>query len=138
MAPDGVLLAVDPFSPGRPGFRIRRLIARREVAKVRTGVLVWVRLSGNHARRAHREAGHVRIDFIFIDGDHSYEAFRDDWDRLEPARGSKWVVARLESRSTPDRIGKAGSALFTQKVILKDGNFGLVEQVDSLTIVHRP
>ena len=84
MSADGVLLAIDPFHPGRLGFSIQRIIARRSVARHRRGRVVWLRTTGANAASepAARELGGV--DFIFIDGDHSYDALRGDWEAWSP------------------------------------------------------
>src|ERR1700722_20557890 len=42
MAPDGVLICVDPYPVGRFGFSPQRLIALKEVSKVRNGTVRWV------------------------------------------------------------------------------------------------
>lgn len=138
MDPNGTVLAVDPFVPGRLGFSIQQLVARREVAKVANGKVQWVRLSGAEAGRAHRTTGREPIDFLFIDGDHAYEAVRSDWEAWRPLVASGGIVALHDSRSTPERaIDNAGSAVFTNAVVLRDPEFRLVEQVDSLTVVSR-
>src|SRR5678815_3230419 len=68
MDPAGVLYAVDPFEPGRLGFSLQRVIARREIRRVRGGKVNWVRLSG--ARAADQVLRDGPVDLIFIDGDH--------------------------------------------------------------------
>lgn len=138
MAPSGTLLAVDPFAPGRLGFSIQRFIARREVGSVPNGTVEWVRLSGEQAGLNYRAAGREAVDFIFIDGDHTYRAVRGDWEAWYPVVASGGIVALHDSRSTPVRkIDEAGSVIFTETVILKQPGFRLVEQVDSLTVMRR-
>src|SRR5262245_2561951 len=51
MRSDGVLFAVDPYPPGRLGFNYQQLIARREVAKISGGRIVWLRERGVDAAR---------------------------------------------------------------------------------------
>src|SRR6516225_11025933 len=46
MAPDGVLLAVDPFAAGRLGFSYDRVIARGEARRVPNGQVRWLRMTG--------------------------------------------------------------------------------------------
>ena len=78
MDPEGVLYAVDPFQPGRLGFSMQRVIAVREVGRIGGGKVHWVRLPGALAAEQILREGPV--DFIFIDGDHSYEGLRSDWE----------------------------------------------------------
>ena len=138
MDPAGRLLAVDPFRPGRLGFSIQRLIARREVARSDNGTVEWVRLPGDKAGHEYRQTGGEPIDFVFIDGDHSYEAVQGDWEAWTPLLTSGGIVALHDSRATPDReIASAGSALFTRAIVLKHRDFVLMEEVDSLTILRR-
>lgn len=138
MASDGILFAVDPYYPGRLGFSVQRHIARREVEKVRNGTVEWVRLTGAEAGRARQAAGREVVEFIFIDGDHTYEAVRADWDAWSSLVAPGGIVALHDSRSTSDReIENAGSVIFTSTVIPRDRRFTLIEAVDSLTVLQR-
>jgi predicted O-methyltransferase YrrM len=138
MASDGILVAVDPYYAGRLGFSVQRHIARREVEKVRNGTVEWVRLTGPEAGRAYRSAGRELVEFIFIDGDHTYEAVRADWEAWSSLVAPGGIVALHDSRSTSDRnIDNAGSVLFTASVILRDQRFTMVEAIDSLTVLQR-
>ena len=102
MAPDGVLFAVDPYPAGRLGFSAQRHIAVREVARVQNGTVHWLRTTGADAGCAFATAGEEPVDFVFIDGDHSYEGLNGDWLAWAPlvARGA--LVALHDSRSTPE------------------------------------
>jgi predicted O-methyltransferase YrrM len=138
MAFEGTLFAIDPFPVGRMGFSAQRHIARRELGKVMNGTVVWVRLTGAEAARAHRAASREPVDFVFIDGDHTYEGLRTDWEAWSPLVASTGIVALHDSRSTPARnIDEAGSVIFTREVILRDPRFAHVEAVDSLTVLCR-
>jgi predicted O-methyltransferase YrrM len=138
MAPDGVLLAVDPFAPGRLGFSYDRLIARGEARKVKNGQVRWLRMTGMEAAHdpAVDELG--GIDFIFIDGDHSYDGLRADWEAWSPRVIPGGIVALHDSRSYDGRdIESAGSVQFTRDVIARDPRFSVVDTVDSLTVLKR-
>jgi predicted O-methyltransferase YrrM len=138
MAAEGVLFAVDPFPAGRLGFSAQRLIARHETGRIKRGKLEWVRLTGTAAARhpAITEGGGV--DFIFIDGDHSYDGLRADWEVCNPLLCDGGIVALHDSRSSSTRqIDDAGSVVFTKMVILKDPRFELLEVADTLTVLKR-
>ena len=138
MASDGILFAVDPYRLGRLGFSAHRYIARREVERVRNGTVEWVQLTGPEAGRAHRAAGREPVEFIFIDGDHTYEAVRADWEAWSSLVAPRGIVAVHDSRSTSDRnIDSAGSVIFTASVVLRDQRFAQVDVVDSLTVLRR-
>lgn len=136
MAPDGVLLAVDPFPRrffGIRGFGWARRIAHREVARSGNGRVVWLECRGEEAPSLPAAQPFLPVDFIFIDGDHSYEGLQGDWrawkDRVAPGG----IVALHDSRQ---RDG-CGSERFTQDVILADPDFVRVDEIDSLTVLRR-
>lgn len=138
MAPDGVLYAVDPFPPGRLGVSFQRWIARREVARVRNGRVCWLRLTGEAAARAYAALGVGPVEFLFIDGDHSYEGIRADWEGWRDLVARGGAVALHDSRPTPLRpLDGAGSVIFTEQVVRCDPWFSLVDEVDSLTVFRR-
>lgn len=133
MAPDACLTAVDPFPKGRLGFSAAERIAHQEVATVDNGRVRWMRATGAAAA-----AGHDGVDFIFIDGDHSEEGLLADWTAWKGLVAPGGIVAIHDSRSTPDRqIDDAGSVKVTNRVIVRDPDFEVVEVVDSLTVVRR-
>lgn len=138
MAPDGVLLAIDPFPPGRFRFSSQRVIARRTVRGVPRGRVVWLRLTGARAAAAPEARSLGGIEFLFIDGDHTYDGLRGDWEAWSPLIVPGGCVALHDSRSTPERpIDDAGSVIYTAEVIRRDPRFELAEVVDSLTVVRR-
>lgn len=129
----GVLTAVDPFPMGRLGFSAQHVIAHREVAAVPNGTVVWVRSTGAEAARRHS-----RVDFVFIDGDHSEQGLLDDWRAWSPLVETGGIVALHDSRSSADRsIDDAGSVKVTNEVIVPDPRFVVVETVDTLTVLRR-
>jgi predicted O-methyltransferase YrrM len=134
MAEDGVLWAVDPFPAGRLGFSIPERIARAEVARSSRGAVLWMRCASAEAARRRENP----VDFIFIDGDHSYEALRTDWESWSPKLEPGGMVLLHDSRATPRRpIETAGSVRFTREVILADPRFETVETVETLTVLRR-
>jgi hypothetical protein len=138
MAPEGVLFAVDPFPRGRLGFSTQRVIARREVSSIRNGRVEWIRSTGKEAAARHLAEGRPSVDFVFVDGDHTYEAIRDDWNGWSGLVSSGGIMAFHDSRSSVDReIEGAGSAIFTREVILLDERFALVDSADTLTVIRR-
>jgi predicted O-methyltransferase YrrM len=138
MAPDGVLFAVDPYPVGRLRFSAQRYIAHREVARVKNGTVRWIRATGAESGQAHAALKDSPVDFVFIDGDHSYDGLMGDWEAWSGLVSPGGIVALHDSRSTPERdIEDAGSVRYTKDVILKDARFAVIEAVDSLTILRR-
>ncbi|HKQ99113.1 MAG TPA: class I SAM-dependent methyltransferase, partial [Pyrinomonadaceae bacterium] len=138
MSPEGVLLGIDPYPPGRLGFSAQWYIARTEVSKISNGSMQWVRLTGIEAAQRYAADAGEPVDFIFIDGDHSYDGLRGDWEAWSGLVAPGGIVALHDSCSSATRqIDDAGSAVYTRNVILKDGRFEKVEAVDTLIIMRR-
>src|ERR1700761_4581673 len=139
MSPDGVLWAVDPYFRSRIGLSWAQMIAHNTVGKIQGGNVQWIRMTGEDAARARLASPNPQsVDFIFIDGNHSYEGLKVDWDGWSPQIAEGGIVALHDSRTSPLRnIDQAGSVIFTNEVILHDPNFEVVETVDSLTVLQR-
>lgn len=138
MAPEGVLYAVDPYPIGRLGFSAQQVIAHREVAGIRRGDVRWLRMTGVEAARAYTAMNEGPVDFIFIDGDHSYKGLRDDWRSWSPLVREGGIIALHDScSSTTHQIDDAGSVRFTREVIHHDPRFEIAEVVDTLTVLRR-
>lgn len=138
MAPDAVLFAIDPYQVGRLGVSFPKSIARREVAQVRRGRVHWLHMTGADAAR-HLAENHLGpVDFVFIDGDHTYNGLRADWQGWAPLVAPGGVVALHDSRSSGTRsIDDAGSARYTREVIQYDSHFELMEYVDTLSVFRK-
>jgi predicted O-methyltransferase YrrM len=138
MAPSGTLVAIDPYPAGRLGFSSQRVIARKETSKISTGSVCWVRKTGAQAASHFGSAGSEQFDFVFIDGDHSYEGLREDWLGWSGLVAPSGIVCLHDSRPTTARpIANAGSVRFTREVILQDPRFEVIDEVDSLTVLRR-
>ena len=78
------------------------------------------------------------LDFLFIDGDHSWDGIRADWEGWAALVEPGGVVCLHDSRATPERpIADAGSVRYTEDVIARDPRFEVVEQVATLTVLVR-
>jgi predicted O-methyltransferase YrrM len=138
MAADALLIAVDPYPAGRLGFSVQQHIARSEVGRVRNGTVKWFRCTGVEAAKRYAADHEDPVDFVFIDGDHTYDGLRGDWQAWSPLLATGGLVALHDSVPTPERaIHEAGSVRFTQEVIRRDARFKLLEVVDSLTVMER-
>ena len=136
MSPEGVMLAVDPFRRcllGIRGFGWARRIAHREVEKTSNGRVVWIERLGREAPSLAEVQPFLPVDFLFIDGDHSYEGLRADWQAWKNHVAAGGIVALHDSRG---RNG-CGSERFTRDVILEDAGFEPVDAIDSLTVLRR-
>jgi hypothetical protein len=78
------------------------------------------------------------FDFIFMDGDHSWEGISRDWTEWSPRVSHQgWMVVRDTCRTDPVESAHLDSYRFYEEIICKDPGFELVEQVDSLTVLRR-
>ena len=97
-----------------------------------------MRTKSVEAAREYAGSGRPLVDFVFIDGDHSYEGLRDDWENWRSLTAPGGIIALHDSRLSAERcIGAAGSVAFTSEVVLKDRSFDVVEVVDTLTVLRR-
>ena len=132
MAPDGVLTAVDPYPVGRLGVSFERMVATREAGRERRGTVRWVRQMSFEAAVGWREP----IDFLFVDGDHSWAGIERDWRDWSPHMVAGGVVALHDSRSVAWRAD-LDSVRFTREVVACDARFREVDAADSLTLWER-
>jgi predicted O-methyltransferase YrrM len=138
MDSEGVLFAIDPYPKQRLGFSSHRIIARHEVSKIPVGTVNWIRTTGLDASKQMSLEGSQNFDFVFIDGDHSYEGLKGDWEGWSKLIAPGGIVALHDSRSTPNQsIDDWGSVRFTRDVIQYDRHFQVIEAVDSLTVLQR-
>jgi predicted O-methyltransferase YrrM len=129
---DGEVIGIDPHPPGRLGVSFERWIAEYHVSRVRRARARLIRQFSHDAVTAWSEP----VDFLFIDGDHSWDAIARDWNDWSPHVAKDGVVALHDSRSTP---GKADldSVRFTTDVVRQDPRFEVIDEVDSLTVLRR-
>jgi predicted O-methyltransferase YrrM len=138
MAPNGILVAVDPFPAGRLGFSAQRLIARTELKKIPNGAVKWIRCPGDEAAQRIATTFEKFFDFVFIDGDHSYRGLQKDWEAWSQVVAPGGILAIHDSCSSASRqIDDAGSVVFTREVILQDSRVKLVEIVDTLSVLEK-
>jgi len=97
MAPEGTLYLVDPYLPGRLRASLPFVVARRVVGSVANGSVRWLRQLSSDAARDWADP----IDFLFIDGDHAFEAVSRDWHAWTPFLRVGGRVALHDARVFP-------------------------------------
>lgn len=138
MAPEGVLFAVDPYTPGRLGFSAIQYVAHREVAKCPNGSVRWLRASDVEAARAFLAAGEAPVDFLFTDAVNTCDGLRATWEAWAPLVAPGGVVVLGDTCSSATRqLDDLGSAVFAREVIRHDPRFEPVEVVDTLSVLRR-
>lgn len=133
MDPAGVITGVDPFPAGRLGISFPRLVALHEANRTANGTLRLLRMTSREAALTWNGT----VDFLFIDGDHTYEGLRIDWESWRERMAPGGIVCLHDSHPTPGRpIHEAGSVRYTDGVILHDSRFELLEVVETLTVLR--
>ncbi len=132
----GVLYGIDPFFPGKLGINCQKQISLYHIRrnKVVDKVKLVEKLSFDAASDVPDN-----IDFIFIDGDHSWEGIEKDWNLWTPKVKSGGIVA-LHDTNYPayDATYSAMDSIkFFNEVILRQNGFELVEKVDSLSVMRK-
>lgn len=136
MAHDGILIAVDPFVRsffGIRGFGWARKIAHREVSKCNNGRVVWIETTGQAAINDPAVKTCLPIDFIFIDGDHSWEGIKGDWESWRNHIIPGGIVCLHDTQNR----GGCGSERYMNETISRDPEFELVDTVFSLSVLRR-
>ena len=136
MARDGVLIAVDPYYRSFFGLRGNgwaRRIAHRELSKVNNGTVLWVEETGKVAPSLDSVSKLLPIDFLFIDGDHTWQGLQEDWASWSGKLSIGGIVALHDSANR----GGIGAERYTSEVILLDKRYAKLETVDSLTVLKR-
>jgi predicted O-methyltransferase YrrM len=135
MPPGSRLYAVDPFQPGRLGVCWGEIIARAHTRSASGAEIIFLK------EFSHSASGRVDgcVDFIFFDGDHSWEGIHRDWERWAGKVAPSGICA-LHDTSVPSwdpaRV-KHGSVSYFADVIERDDRFRRVGGVDSLNILVR-
>jgi predicted O-methyltransferase YrrM len=135
MSPNATLFGIDPYAGGRLGISYQRLIAKGEVEKESNGVVLWLRQDGARAARNPR-VSEAPFDFILIDGEHTYDGLRRDWEAWSPLMAPRGVVALHDSVKVQGQAG-AGSVDYSNDVIVHDPRFEPVEEAWTLRVLRR-
>lgn len=133
---DAILYAIDPFIAGRAGICWGMPIAKREIAKHRPKCQIKIVRAFSPEANKQVEGD---FDFIFIDGDHSLEGIKQDWNdwsvRIQPGG-----VIGLHDTIVPahnPKVANLGSHRYFVDHIQYDDRFEILEQIDSLSILRR-
>lgn len=136
MAADGIVFGVDPFPRGRLGISYGKLITRKTLRrnKVEHKVQLVEMLSFDAA-----EVLTGPFEFVFVDGDHSYEGITRDWADWsgKVSVGGRIALHDTQGWSGAPEVSKFGSARFFQDQIIADSRFNLIESVDSMNVLLR-
>ena len=133
MDPGGKLHLIDTY-PKVLGLNLSSIIARRLVESVPGAEVEWIRARSDEAVRSWT----LPIDFLFIDGDHAYEAVRTDWEDWHGFVAPDGRVAFHDALLDASWMNAGfGSARFARELIDADGEWRLVDRADSIAVFAR-
>ena len=133
MDPGGTLYLIDTY-PKVLGLNLSSIIARRLLDGAGSASVDWVRARSDEAVRSWT----APIDFLFIDGDHSYDAVRTDWEDWHGFVAPDGRVAFHDALLDADWMDSGfGSARFVKELIDANAGWRLVEGADSIAVFAR-
>lgn len=138
MSGSGTLWLIDPFHLGRVrGINATKRAAHRVVGKFSNGTVVWIEKFSFEAIKGWRH----KIDFLFLDGDHSEQAIQRDWEDWHEFVIPGGVIAFHDAAVFP--LGwtrpdwgpvRLVDRLFRSQSLAE---WKIVQEVDSLVLVQR-
>jgi predicted O-methyltransferase YrrM len=135
LSQEGTLYCVDPWpeEQGRsnPCWRIARRHLRR------ANVAQRVRILRGLTEQVYREIPDD-LDFVFIDGDHSWEGIGTDWEIVAPRVVPRGIVCLHDVIVPADEPWRTpASVRFFNEVIARDPRFELLASVHSMAVVRK-
>ena len=132
---EGTTYGIDPFFKGRLGICYPKIITQLHLK--RNGVSKRVGLIEKLSFDAVDDVPE-KVDFIFIDGDHSYEGIRKDWalysDKLKPGG----IMALHDTSTiTADAGYVQDSVRYYSDVIRGDQRYEWLETIDRMNVLRR-
>lgn len=136
MHPEGKLIGIDPFFKGGLGICYHEKIARKEIrkAKLKQKITLIPAFSYDAVNEVPEN-----VDFIFIDGDHSYDGFIRDWKDWSVKVKVNGIIA-LHDTAQPAHdasVKELGSYRYFTEHVISDKRFEIIETVDSLNVLKK-
>jgi len=135
MANDGMLYCIDPFeaAPGKlnPGFKMAaRLFKRNKIM----GKIKF--LLGYSNDKKIIEQIPDQLDFILIDGDHSYKGLENDWQIVKSKVVTGGIIC-LHDTTIPAKepYRDFGSVKYFNDIIIHDKDFEVLETAYSMNVI---
>jgi predicted O-methyltransferase YrrM len=132
MHQDGTLVLVDPYEPGLLGLSMAWVVARRLVSTEQRGDVRWIRKRSSQAAREWS----APIDFIFIDGDHAYEAAKADWQAWSRYVRVGGIVALHDALPSQWTSPADGPVRLVREIAANDPRWKVVDGADSTAVLR--
>jgi predicted O-methyltransferase YrrM len=135
MGKNGKTFGIDPFFKGGMGVCYHKLIAETHLK--RNKVRNLVSLIEKYSFDAVNDVPE-KVDFIFIDGDHSWEGISKDWPLYSGKLKAGGIMALHDTSTVDDDGGYVqDSVRYYNEVIRRDDRFEWVETIHRMNILKR-
>jgi predicted O-methyltransferase YrrM len=133
---DSVVYGIDPFFTGRLGISWGERVARNynsrhlSIGKVRLIAKLSTEVDGDVP---------MPVNFVFIDGDHSFAGITADWAYWSERLGSRGIIALHDTLLTAEKPKgyTLGSIEYFRDHISHDPRFEIMAQQDSLSVLRK-
>lgn len=129
----GKVISIDPFIKGPLGFSHRKLIAKFYRRKNKAKNLEFIEKFSFDAVPYISQ----KIDLLFIDGDHSYQAIKQDWQDWYPKVKDGGIIALHDSIRAVNSPEYLGTMKFYEQDIPQISGIKEKDRVDSLAILFK-
>ena len=128
--------AIDPFMKGALGVSYGKLIAYDTWKK--NGVIDKIKVLNDLSWNVHSSLNEM-FDFIFIDGDHSFEGVKKDFELYSQNLSEKGTIAFHDARIFNGGWTSEnwGPVQLIEKIIKPNNQWKIVEEVDSTVFIQR-
>jgi predicted O-methyltransferase YrrM len=135
LAPTGRLYCVDPWPEGDRGEHPCLSICQRHLR--RSGVKSRVRILRGYSREM-MDRIPDKLDFAFVDGDHSWEGVKIDWTVVSQKMILGGVVCLHDSLVPVGEDWRyLDSCVYFEDVIRADSRFSVIDEVHSLAVLRK-
>jgi hypothetical protein len=130
------IFAIDPFFKGFFGFNYGKIIALKEWKKKGINHKIKV-IEGFSWDVIHNIP--QGVDFIFIDGDHSFEGVRKDFELYSQLLSENGIIALHDARLFSEGWTRPdwGPVRLVEEIIKPSRGWKIVEEVDSLVLIQK-
>lgn len=129
----GRVYSIDLFLSGRTGICFSYWIARVEMFRKKLGNIQLIKGASYDAVK---QIG-FEIDFLFIDGDHTWEGIERDWSDWFPKVKAGGIIALHDSRISKNSPKELGSMQYYRKHLKTLKGLAEMEGVDSLAVFKK-